>query len=169
MKKEKIYLSILLAIVLFLLTIGIIFVYSASSFIAEEKFANNFYYMYKQLFGVILCLSITLFFSLFESSFFIKHISKLFFVLLGLCIATKLPIIGISLNGASRWLNFFFFSFQPVEILKPFSIIYFANLLNKKKYSINSSYSGYLFIIGLITITLLIQPDFGQAVVIAIT
>ena len=45
---------VLIFTVLFLLVFGIIMVYSASSYSAEYNYGNKFYYMYKQIFGVIL-------------------------------------------------------------------------------------------------------------------
>ena len=30
------------------------------------------------------------------------------------------PIIGVEVKGAKRWIDFYLFRLQPVEILKPF-------------------------------------------------
>ena len=30
------------------------------------------------------------------------------------------PIVGVEVKGAKRWLDFYFFRLQPIELLKPF-------------------------------------------------
>ena len=43
------------------------------------------------------------------------------------------PIIGIEVKGAKRWLNFYFFNFQPIEILKPFFILMTVKIITFEK------------------------------------
>ena len=64
------------------------------------------------------------------------------------------------------------FAFQPSELLKIAFIMYLAYILAKKQFTLSSFFYGYLpflFILGLGCLVLLKQPDFGQAVTIAIT
>ena len=59
--------------------------------------------------------------SLLETSLLKKFITPLFifsFIFLAL-----VPIIGVEVKGAKRWLDFYFFRLQPIEILKPFFIL----------------------------------------------
>ena len=41
----------------------------------------------------------------------------IFFIMLSV-----VPFIGIEVKGAKRWLNLYFFNFQPVEFIKPFFV-----------------------------------------------
>ena len=36
-----------------------------------------------------------------------------------LTLLALVPIIGLEVKGAKRWLDFYFFRLQPIEILKP--------------------------------------------------
>ena len=33
------------------------------------------------------------------------------------------PVIGIEVKGAKRWLDFYLFRFQPIELIKPFFVL----------------------------------------------
>jgi cell division protein FtsW len=80
-----------------------------------------------------------------------------------------LPVIGFQHNGASRWLNLGITSFQPSEVLKLFTVIYFAALLPIFKERIkNIRYSvGSIFGVLLIpAIVLFLQKDTGTFMVI---
>lgn len=83
-----------------------------------------------------------------------------------------IPGIGMEFGGAKRWLSIFGFSFQPAEVLKIASIIFFAAWLSKAKTRIHEfkygllPFMGYLGAIGLV---LLSQPDTDTFVVIAVS
>ena len=62
-----------------------------------------------------------IFFSIIETRVLTKIVLPLvviFFIFLAL-----VPFIGIEVKGAKRWLDFYFFRLQPIEILKPFFIL----------------------------------------------
>ena len=44
------------------------------------------------------------------------------------------PIFGIEVKGAKRWLDFYFFRLQPIEILKPLFILMTVKILTLKKF-----------------------------------
>ena len=51
------------------------------------------------------------------------------------------PIVGIEVKGAKRWLNLYFFNLQPIEILKPFFILATVKILTYKNF--NNSHAKY--------------------------
>ena len=53
------------------------------------------------------------------------------------------PIIGVEVKGAKRWLDFYFFRLQPIEILKPFFILTTVKILTSNK--LKNSQIKYLF------------------------
>ena len=62
-----------------------------------------------------------IFLSILQTTFLKKIIIPLFalsFILLAL-----VPIVGVEVKGAKRWLDFYFFRLQPIEVLKPFFIL----------------------------------------------
>ena len=77
------------------------------------------------------------------------------------------PLIGVEVKGAKRWLDFHFFRLQPIEILKPFFILATVKILTLENF--NNSKINYLlsFLILVLVIVLLIdQPDLGQSILL---
>jgi len=104
--------------------------------------------------------------SFIETVFLKKVIIPLFiisFILLAL-----VPIIGIEVKGAKRWLNLYFFRLQPIELLKPFFILVTVNILTLEKLQNSQIRYFFSFLLLLSVITLLIdQPDLGQTILLA--
>ena len=70
--------------------------------------------------------------SIIETSVLKKFIIPLFvtsFILLSL-----VPIIGVEVKGAKRWLDLYFFRLQPIEVLKPFFILASVKILTLEKF-----------------------------------
>ena len=83
-----------------------------------------------------------------------------------------MPGIGMEFNGARRWISIAGFSLQPAEFLKVGVVMYFAAFLASAKQEIKTLNHGLLPFLGLLTliaITLLLQPDTGTFLVIAVT
>ncbi len=80
------------------------------------------------------------------------------------------PIIGVEVKGAKRWLNMYIFRLQPIELLKPFFILMIAQVLTLDKLKRNQV--RYLFsflLLSSVIILLINQPDLGQAILLIIS
>lgn len=164
--------TIFISIVVTLVTLGIIFVYSSSSFYALEKFGSPLYYAQRQCVGIIL--GTILFYIAYSIPLSTINYSSLFFFISSLCL-TALPLISqltLRIHGSSRWVNIFGFVFQPSEILKITTIVYVASFLSRKqdhKESFKRGYLPLLLMCMFISAILLKQPDFGCTVTIIAT
>lgn len=91
---------------------------------------------------------------------------------LGLLAVLALPGVGLTVNGSTRWMEIAGFSFQPSEPAKLFMVVYAAGYLTRKREALGDFTQGVL-IIGLVLavlgVLLLMQPDLGSFVVIALT
>lgn len=155
-----------------LIIIGLIFIYSASSVYAIEKGLSATYYVQKQAIGLLLGFIGLIILRSIPLSI-VQRFTPLFFIL-SLCLTalTRIPSIGVQINGAYRWLRLPGLLFQPSELLKIAFILYIAHLLSKKESRLSSFIYGYLpflIIIGLSCLILLAQPDFGMAATLAAT
>ena len=158
--------TILLLIVL-LFSLGLFFSLVSTSLIASDKLnTNNYFFFFKHLTYICLGVIILIFFSslseknLFTLSIFLFFVS-LFFLFL-------VPIIGIEIKGSKRWLNLFFLpQFQPIELVKPFTIIFVATTLSSEKnVNIYLKYIASFIAIIPILFLLIMQPDIGQSLLI---
>jgi cell division protein FtsW len=161
-----------LTTVLFLIIIGLIFIYSSSSIFALEKFGSAQYFVKKQVIGLILGFCGFCFFSALPIKYLKKLSPFLFFGALLITGMTLLPKLAVKIHGSSRWVSAWFITFQPSELLKITFIPYIAYFLEKKKFKLSSLSQGYfpfLIIVGMTAGILLLQPDFGQAVTLSTT
>ena len=77
------------------------------------------------------------------------------------------PIIGVEVKGAKRWLDLYFFRLQPIEILKPLFILMTVKILTFEKFQ-NSQIKYFLSFILLSSVIILLidQPDLGQSILL---
>ena len=154
-------------IILFFL--GLFFSFSSTSSLAGERLNKDYYFFFsKHLIFTSLSLTIMILISLIETNFLKKIIVPLFilsFILLGL-----VPILGLEVKGAKRWLDFYFFRLQPIELLKPFFILVTAKILifDKFKNSHTKYFLSFLLLLA-VTILLIDQPDLGQTILLVIS
>ena len=164
-------LSFFVGITTILLVTGLLFIYSASSVFALEKYGSAHMYLKKQLIGLMLGLVAAFIIQWIPLSYIKKSTPYLFFASLGLTALPLITALGKNIHGSSRWVKLFI-SFQPSELLKIFFILYLAYFLTKKSknnFSPLYNYFQLLAVIGLISIILLKQPDFGLMVTFIIT
>lgn len=159
----------LLFSVLFLVGIGIVMVYSASSAIAREALKPDYFFLKKQaLFGMMGIVVLVIF----------RHIPyriygtlayPLLAVSIGFLLAIQFSGFGIEAGGSIRWFRFGAFSFQPSEVARLAFIIYLAYSLNKKKERIKEFNIGFLphfLVLGMMSVLIMMQPDFGSVLIL---
>ncbi len=154
---------------LILFFLGIFFSFSSTSSLAGERLNKDFYhYFSRHLIYAFLAIVIMFFISYVNVSILKKAIIPIFIVSFVLLI--MVPIIGIEIKGAKRWLDFYIFRLQPIEIIKPFFVLVTASLItNKTLKSFRYSYLISILILCSILLLLINQPDIGQSILLTIT
>ena len=158
---KKIFVSF---IILFFL--GLFFSFSSTSSLAGERLNKDYYFFFsKHLIFTFLALVIMILISTIRTHILKKMIIPLFifsFIFLAL-----VPLIGVEVKGAKRWLDFYFFRLQPIEILKPFFILVTVKILTSEKFQ-NSQikYFFSFFLLSSVIILLIDQPDLGQSILL---
>ncbi|NBH82917.1 putative lipid II flippase FtsW [bacterium C-53] len=136
----------LLFIVIFLLAFGLIMVYSASSYESMLKFDDAGYYLKKQFFATVLGLGCMVVVTKIDYHWWAK-IAKPAYLISAVLILLVLTPLGITANGARRWLNLGM-SLQPAEVAKVGMIIFFADFICKAGKSIKTL-KGFMITIGI--------------------
>ena len=154
---------------LLLFILGIFFSFASTSSLAGERLNKDYYFFFsKHLIFSIFSIFLMILISWFKLNFLKKILIPIFLILL---IALFLVLFfGVEVKGSKRWLNLFFFRFQPIEFLKPFFIVIIAKILSKETLiTTNSSY--FFSFLCLITpcIILLNQPDVGQTILLVLS
>ena len=108
------------------------------------------------------------FLSIIEINFLKKTLIPIFII--SLILLVLVPFIGIEVKGSKRWLDLYFFRFQPIEFIKPFFILITAKVLtmDNTKTSNTSYFFSFLLLLSII-ILLINQPDLGQSILLTCT
>lgn len=145
---------------------GLIMVASSSIAIAEGHHVPSFYFVIRHVVFLVLgtVLAIGMLVTPLER---MERYSRLV-LLLGvlMLLATFLPGIGHRVNGATRWVNLGFTTFQSVEAVKLMLIVYLASYLVRFGSQVRTSLLGVIKPLGITVMLvglLLVQPDFGSA------
>ena len=154
-------------LIIFLFFIGLFFSLVSTSLIASDKLETNDYsFFFKHLIFIILGTIIIFFISLINQDKLIKFSSLIF--LFSVFFLILVPFIGIEVKGSKRWIDLYFFPrFQPIELVKPFLIIFISSILSSQKYTnIYFKYSFSFLVTLFIALLLAVQPDIGQTLLI---
>jgi len=169
-RKRPVEYSILYTATLCLLAGGAVMVYSASS--AESLLSGpgdaSYYLKRYVMFALVGMVLLHL-----ASRHGLKLIRALTPLLLmssfGLTVAVMLPGVGVTVNGATRWLGAGPLQFQPSELLKVSLVLYAAQLLAARPQStqsVGTLMKPLLLVVGAGCALLMKQPDMGTTMVI---
>ena len=155
------------SLIILLFITGLFFSLVSTSLIASDKLNTNDYsFFFKHLIFILLGTIVIFGLSsidkekLFKFSYLIFILSLIFLILV--------PFIGIEVKGSKRWIDLNFIPrFQPIELVKPFLIIFLSSILSSQKYTnIYIKYSlSFLTTLG-VALLLVIQPDLGQTLLV---
>ncbi len=158
--------------VIILSIFGAIMIYSSSHIWANYKFNDGFKYLKNQ--GVFLILGIILmyFLSKVDYNFYKKKANVIIFICFLLLVLVLIPGIGVVRNGSRSWFGLGGFGIQPSEAAKIGLVIFVSKYLSNN-YSLMTNIKKGVFpiilVIGIFFLLIMLEPDFGTAMVITIS
>jgi len=159
----------LLCIGLALVGIGVVMVASSSMPYAMSSGDGPFYFLTRHIIFLVMGTGLAL--TLMRTE--MRRVETYSQILLLLCflmlVAVFVPGLGRTVNGAKRWLNLGVSNFQAVEAVKLMLIVWLSSYLVRHKDAIGDSWRALmkpLLVAGALVGLLLIQPDFGSAMLI---
>ena len=162
--------KVIFLLIIILFSLGLFFSLASTSLIASDQLeTNSYFFFFKHLAYVLLGIIILIFFSSLNEKNLFRLSICLFFISL-FCLFL-VPIIGTEVKGAKRWLDLIFLPrFQPIEIVKPFTIIFLATILSSEK-NIHIYYKYFVSFVAIIptSFLLMMQPDIGQTILILLS
>ena len=164
----------LLVMTIVLVLFGIVMVFSASFYSAENSSStgyNGYFYFWKQVQGAIIGLV-----AMIALMFVDYHIfKKLRFWIIGaallLMVLVFIPGIGIERNGSRRWIDLFVIEIQPIEVLKFAIIVFMAAGISINRAKMRQFKYGmlpYLILLLISAVLLYLQPNFSAVVTLAL-
>lgn len=160
---------ILCITVLFLLALGIVMVLSASSPASYAETGSSYSYVQKQAISAVIGLIAMFIISKIDYRIY-KKFYKIVYILSILIIAV-VPIIGTEVNGAKRWIDLGFTSFQPSELTKLGLIVFYAGYLTINRDRLKELGKGFIipfvYLAPVAIILLGFQEHFSATLIIA--
>lgn len=154
-------LKILLPLFL-LLGIGLVMVYDASVAEAERLFHNKYYFVERHAMWIILGLFVMTLMGKIPTALLKKSGPIFFGISLLFLVFVLIPGISSNTQGARRWIHLgSAFAFQPSELVKLTSVLYLASWFQQKPKPLH-----FFAFCGILVGLLMLQPDFGTAMII---
>ncbi|HOJ50627.1 MAG TPA: FtsW/RodA/SpoVE family cell cycle protein [Spirochaetota bacterium] len=152
---------------LFLLSIGVIFVYNTTYNFSLKTTGDPAFLFKKHVIGVGIGIIVFFLFAFIISIDKLRSRLPIIFILTFISmILPFIPFLGKEFGGAQRWVSFYFFVFQPSEIAKLVIILYLSSILEKREVNIGEYTRGVvppLIVCTIIAGITLFQKDFSTA------
>lgn len=151
---------------LFLATLPVM----AAGLVTMSSFAGEANFFGRQLLWIGIALVIFFLASSFDMRFLNRSSTLVALYVFGIVTLIAVFAFGVTRNGATSWIDFGGFSFQPADLMKLFLILILAKYFSRRHVEIRHPrhiiISGlYLFIPFLL---IFLQPDFGSALVLVL-
>lgn len=148
---------------------GLLILFSASYPVAIAEQGSGLHYIRIQLLWIALGLVGFNWIVQMSLDRLLKLSGTLVLVLLGLIGLTLIPSLGVTVNGATRWLSLGPFLLQPSELMKPCLVLQGARLFGRWQQLSWSTRIAWLVIFGATLGTILIQPNLSTAAICGLT
>jgi cell division protein FtsW len=160
----------LFAMIVVLNLVGIVMVLSASSVIALRETGSSWFYFKRELLWVGVGLVVLVAMLRIDYRRWRRGARLFVAICLVLLVLVLFPSIGVTVNGSSRWLDLGAVTVQPSEFAKLAMIIFVADLLARRwkhRDDTRLTLRPVLFVLVLVTVPILVQPNLGTAIVLA--
>lgn len=149
--------------------LGLVAIYSSSSFLAEYELGDSYFYLKKQAFFGLLGLCLLIVAKNIPATVYRRIVYPLLFISFALLLTLFIPGLGRTVGGACRWLKVAGFAIQPSELAKLSLAVYIAYSMSKKGPGMSNFSKGllpHLVVVGSFMILILLQPDLGTTVIL---
>ncbi len=155
-----------------LLGIGLVMVASSSIEIADRATEDPLYYFKRQFIFALLGVFAGILLTKIRLTHWENSGMALLFFMVCILVLILIPGLGRTVNGSTRWLELGPFGLQVSEVVKLLLIIYLAGYVVRQGKQIRESFVGFIkpvIILVILFTLLLLEPDFGAAIVILTT
>ena len=156
----------LLVAVSLLAIIGTVFIYSASNYSALSTYGDAFYFVKKQVIGIVIGVVVMTVTSIFDYQFLKKLTIPVCITSIILLALVFVPGLGVENYGAKRWIGIGSLTIQPSEIAKFSLILFCATYVSKNPQRI-IKFKGILPILlfgGITCLLIIIEPNMSITV-----
>ncbi|HKJ83484.1 MAG TPA: putative lipid II flippase FtsW [Mariprofundaceae bacterium] len=169
MKRLNRFDHIMLTGVIILCALSVVMVASASMSIAQVRYGDSMRIISHWAVYMPVGLVLMWYISRVDVDWWRAAVMPLLLGVMTLMILVLIPGLGAQINGARRWFSMLGLTLQPVELLKPVVVIYMAYYMATfpdRLKTFSTGLAPMLVVLGIAVLLLLLQPDFGSAVLL---
>ena len=161
----------LAVVTLGLLAFGVLMVYSASMYNGEVNYGDRYFFMYKQIFGVLAGIAAMVAMSVIDY----RRLMRARFVIVGVGIAllgiVLIPGVGVENYGARRWIDLGFITLQASEVAKVGYVLFAAGYMakNAKKMTTFVGLLPLLVVGAVICVLIMLEPNMSVTMCVVLT
>ena len=161
----------LAGVTLGLLAFGVLMVYSASMYNGEVNYGDRYFFMYKQIFGVLTGIAAMVAMSVIDY----RRLMRARFVIVGVGIAllgiVLIPGVGVENYGARRWIDLGFITLQASEVAKVGYVLFAAGYMakNAKKMTTFVGLLPPLVVGAVICVLIMLEPNMSVTMCVVLT
>ncbi|RVU30482.1 putative lipid II flippase FtsW [Neptunomonas marina] len=162
----------LLGAAIALVLTGFIMITSASMDVAAAKFGGAFFFSLRHGIYIVLAIILAAIVVRLPISFWEKYGPWLLLLGAILLVIVLIPGIGRAVNGSQRWISLGPINLQASEVAKFCMVIYVSGYLVRRLSEVRSSWKGFVkpvLPLAFFVFLLLLEPDYGAAVVLMAT
>jgi len=156
--------SLFLACVTGLIIIGLVMVTSSTVDFAAAKFSNPLFFFKKQLIFILLGLVVLYVITHIKTNFYYDYGKYFLLLSLILSLLVHIPGLGVTINGATRWINLGFFTLQVSEVSRFFFFIWLSGYIVRNDF--NKNYLKIFLFLSILMLAIVSQRDFGSMILL---
>lgn len=170
-KKSKCFSDIVIIafIVIALATFGCVMVYSASFYSAQHHYGNQYFFLFKQIMGVVMGIAGMVAFTFIDYHILAKFKWWIVGITIVLLCLVFIPGLGMESYGAKRWVSILGFSIQPSEIAKFALVIFTASHMSNNHEKVKT-FKGLIPVLGVggvMCLLIMLEPSMSVTMCIA--
>lgn len=154
-----------------LLAVGIITVFSATMLRSANEYGTPYYYIVRHGISVVFALLIGLAATTVRLETLPRLSWPLMFLTIVLLALVKVPGVGVTHRGATRWLDLYYFTFQPSELAKFTLPLFLASMIcaqQNKRHGSARVLTITLPVVFLVLFLVAIEPDYSTTGLLAL-
>ena len=158
--------SLFLACVTSLILIGLVMVTSSTVDFAAAKFSNPLFFLKKHFIFLLLGLIVLYVFARVKMKFYFDYGPYFLVLSIILSLLVHIPGLGVTVNGATRWINLGFFTLQISEVSRLFFFIWLSGYITRNNFDKN--YLKIFILLSILMLVIVSQRDFGSMILLFI-
>ena len=159
--------SLFIACVTSLILIGLVMVTSSTIDFAAAKFSNPLFFLQKHL--IFICLGVLVLYIVarIKMKFYFDYGQYFLIASIILSLLVHIPGLGLTINGATRWINLGFFTLQISEVSRLFFFIWLSGYITRNNFDKN--FLKIFIFLSILMLVIVSQRDFGSMILLFLT